>query len=237
LGRESFDVAVPGTASRVAHLAPGVRDMDYLVSVAHLTGHMVTGFGGTLKNLGMGLASRAGKLDQHSAVSPSVAPEKCVLCLRCMAACPAGAISEEADAARIASELCIGCAECLAVCPEKAIRINWGQESGQVQRSVAEYAAAILHALDRRAVFINLLNQITKDCDCLGHTGQPLVGDVGIAASSDPVALDQASLDWVREIAGRDLFAQAWPDLKPEIQLQHAEGLGLGSRRYQRVPA
>lgn len=231
-GREGFDQEIDGKWTKIAHLAPAVRDMGYLISVAHMTGHMVTGFGGALKNLGMGLATRAGKLAQHSNVSPSVKPASCTLCRRCFAHCPVDAISERAGKAHIATEICIGCADCIAVCPEGAIAIDWERESAQVQEVMVEYAAAVHQALDGRMLCINTLNHITRHCDCIGLTKDPLVPDIGIIASGDPVALDQASWDLVREAGGGDVFRTAWPELDPEIQLRHGVEMGLGGGDY-----
>lgn len=231
-GREGFDQKIDGKWAEVAHLAPAVRDMGYLISVAHMTGHMVTGFGGSLKNLGMGLATRAGKLAQHSNVSPSVKPAICTLCRRCMAHCPVDAISEREGKAHIDSEICIGCADCITVCPEGAIAIDWERESAHVQEIMVEYAAAVRTALSGRLFCFNTLNHITRHCDCIGQTKDLLVPDIGIVASRDPVALDQASWDLVRELGDGDAFRTAWPELNPEIQLHHGVEIGLGNREY-----
>lgn len=232
-GRESFSVAIGGRRVQEAHLAPIVRDIDFLVVVSHLTGHLVHGFGGALKNLGMGLASRAGKLAQHSSVSPSVKPAKCSRCLACLGVCPAEAIIDAGQAARILPDACIGCAECLAVCPTGAITIDWSRQSAQVQEATAEYALAVQRAVHGRAVYVNLLNHISRHCDCMGATPDCLAPDIGIAAGVDPVAVDQASYDLACREASRDVFREAWPEVDPGVQLGHAERAGLGSRRYE----
>ncbi len=234
-GREVFDVAVHGQHTQTAHLVPAVRDMGFLISVAHLTGHLVAGVGATIKNLGMGLASRAGKLDQHSVVNPSVLEAKCTLCLRCRDVCPVDAIAPAGEAARINGDLCIGCAECLAVCPEGALRIDWSRETSQVQETTAGGAGAVTEALGRRALYICFMNHITDHCDCMGRTDNVLCPDIGIAAATDPVALDQACADLAIEAAGEDLFRRAWPEVNWEVQLEHAEHVGLGRRAYQIV--
>ena len=204
-----------------------------LVGLGHVTGHLLTGFGGAIKNIAMGLASRSGKLEMHSSVSPVVRGERCTLCGRCVAACAAGAITLGPQSALIDTRLCTGCAECLAVCPDGAVGIDWNSGSERVQERMAEYAAAIVAALSGRAVFVNLLHQVTKHCDCLGAAPEVIAPEVGIAASSDPVALDQASIDLLRAAAGGDPFRTAWPEVDPEVQLRHAEGLGLGGRAYR----
>jgi uncharacterized Fe-S center protein len=232
LGRENYDVAVAGKHVQMAHLAPSVRDMDFLVAVAHMTGHMVEGFGGALKNVGMGLASRAGKLDQHSAVSPFIDDELCILCHACFDVCPVDAISEEHGSALVDRTTCIGCADCIAVCPTNAMKIDWSREALQVQEATVEYALAVVRALSGRAAFVNLLNHISRDCDCMGPTKDILAPDLGIVASADPVAVDQASVDLVNRAAGEDAFRRAWPRIDPLAQTRHAEALGLGSSDY-----
>jgi uncharacterized protein len=228
LGRDSY---VHDPQGDPRHLAPAIRDMDALVDVAHMTGHMVEGFGGVIKNLGMGLASRAGKLDQHSMVSPAVDEKTCVACGACIAVCPVNAITMKTKAS-IDGEICYGCAECLAVCPPNAIKIDWSAETAYVMKRTAAYAAAIMERLKQRVCFISLLNHITTHCDCLGDTGSPLIPDIGIVASSDPVALDQASIDLVNEMAGEDLLKREWPNIDYNVQLDSAVALGLGTREY-----
>ncbi len=232
-GRQDHTVAVEGRRVRTAHLAPAVRDMDYLVGVAHMTGHLVESFGGAMKNLGMGLASRAGKLDQHSAVSPRIKEEKCIRCLACLKVCPEDAIRDTGGAVAIDAALCIGCAECLGVCPSGAVTIDWSRESTHVTEATVEYALAIHRSLEGRVVYINLLNHISKHCDCMGATPDLLAPDIGIALGTDPVALDQACTDLIREQVGYDVFRKAWPEADPDVQLKHGQEVGLGSRAYR----
>jgi uncharacterized protein len=235
VGREQWEVPVAGVHLKRAHLVPTLRDTDFLVGLAHATGHLLTGYGGAIKNIGMGLANRAGKLQMHSIVSPVVHEEQCTLCGACAAACAAGAITLGATAAVIDAELCTGCAECLAVCPTGAVSIDWSGDSQRVQELLAEYALAVLSALSGRAVFVNLLRHISKHCDCLGATPDLIAPDLGILASPDPVALDQATLDLVRQASGGDPFRAAWPEVDPEVQIRHGERIGLGHREYRLI--
>ena len=233
LGRDSFELALDGPQVKVAHLSPTLRDTGFLLGLAHMTGHLLCGFGGALKNIGMGLASRAGKLDMHSTVSPQVDEAKCTLCLSCSAVCAAQAISAGEGAVEIDRDRCTGCAECLAVCPTSALGIDWSQDADMVQRRVAEYALAVARAVGNRMAFINLLNHISDHCDCIGETPNLIAPDIGIAASLDPVALDQASLDLVAAATGEDPFHKAWPKAEKEVQIRHAEAIGLGSHGYE----
>jgi uncharacterized Fe-S center protein len=235
LGRESWDVPVAGVHLQRAHLSPTLRDIDFLVGIAHVTGHLLTGYGGAIKNVGMGLASRAGKLAMHSIVSPTVRGDRCTLCGRCATACAADAITLGAAAAEIDARLCTGCAECLAVCPTGAIGIDWSNDSRIVQERMAEYALAVTEAVSGRRAFVNLLYHVSKHCDCLGETPDRIADDQGILAANDPVALDQASLDVIREASGRDPFRDTWPEADPEAQMCHGERIGLGERAYRLV--
>jgi len=235
LGRDAWDFPLGGPEVEVAHLAPVLRDVDFLVGLAHLTGHLLTGCGGAIKNTGMGLASRAGKLFMHSVVHPAVRPDRCTLCGACVEACAPGAISTGEQAAAIDGPLCTGCAECLAVCPSGAITIDWSNDADRVQRRLAEYALAVHRAVRGRAAYVTLLQGISTHCDCIGPTDDRIAPDIGIVASPDPVAVDQASIDLAIRAAGSDPFRHAWPQANWEVQLEHAARIGLGSRSYDLV--
>jgi len=215
------------------HLSPVLKDTGFLLGVAHVTGHLLTGFGGAIKNIGMGLASRAGKLNMHSVVSPLVRTEKCTLCLGCASVCPAEAISPGEEAVVIDAAKCTGCAECLPACPTGALGIDWSQDTRRVQERLAEYALAIADTVGRRMAFVNLLNHISDHCDCMGETPRTIAPDLGLLASRDPVALDQASIDLTAQAAGGNPFRLAWPEVECEVQLAHAEAIGLGTRHYE----
>jgi hypothetical protein len=235
LGRDVMDVPLGGPEVETAHLVPLLRDVDFLVGLAHLTGHLLCGFGGAIKNIGMGLANRAGKLFMHSVVHPMVREEKCTLCLACQEACAPGAITAGTLAVTIDGERCTGCAECLAVCPTAAITIDWSSDSDRVQRRLAEYALAVQRTVGGRVAFVSLLHGISTHCDCMGQPSDRIAPDIGIAAAFDPVALDQASVDLAVQAAGNDPFRRAWPGVNWEVQLDHAARIGLGSRSYDLI--
>ncbi|MEO0114619.1 MAG: DUF362 domain-containing protein [candidate division WOR-3 bacterium] len=208
-----------------AKIGRGLRKIDLLLNLAHFKGHFVTGFGGAIKNIGMGLAAKAGKLDMHSVSKPYVNSEKCRSCGDCLSVCPVDAISFVRYVAKIGPS-CYGCASCIAVCPHGAIQVKWNEASAMTQFKIAEYAKAILDK--RKAFHFNFLINLTPNCDCYPHTEKPFLPDIGFLASYDPVAIDQAAYDKVK-----DHLKEIYSHINPEITLEHAEKIGLGSRSYQ----
>ena len=236
-GGNCVTVGVNKTFVKDAKVLKLYRDADVLVGVAHFKGHLVTGFGGALKNIGMGCASREGKLAQHSSVSPVAYSEKCTGCGECASAsvCQVEAISLVNNKSTINGAKCIGCASCIAACRFEAIDVNWGSGAGTLQEKMAEYAYAVLHGR-KNNIFVNVATKITAECDCLAKDDPRIVPDVGILVSTDPVALDQASYDLVCQKAnGRDVFKEAHPKSDSRKQLGHAEKLGLGEKKYELV--
>lgn len=217
-----------------AKLARIFTDIKALVAVSHFKGHVLTGFGGALKNLGMGCASRQGKLAQHCDVSPVVYIDKCIGCGKCELICPVKAISLVNKKSVIDSDKCIGCASCLAVCPTMAMSVDF-KAGSQLQNKMVEYSLAVLKDKKDRSGFINFAVRINKECDCWGMENPRIAPDVGILASADPVSIDQASLDLVNQACGKDIFKSIHPDQDAAIQLEYAQSLGLGSLDYELV--
>lgn len=226
-GEKHYEVPLDSTLVPRARLAQGLRRLRYIINLAHFKGHFVAGFGGVIKNLAMGLAAKAGKLEMHSSSKPFVEPERCLSCGACVDYCPHDAINFVQYVARIGRS-CTGCGGCLAVCPQAAIRINWDAASESVQLKMVEYARAVL--LGRQAFHFNCCLKITPNCDCLPRPEDPLMPDVGLFASTDPVACEQAA--WER--VGPEL-KRIYPHLNPELILDRAEAAGLGSRRFRLV--
>ena len=221
---------------------------DTIVSVAHFKGHELAGFGGTIKNLGMGSASRKGKLAQHSTVSPKVKGKKCEGCGDCAAYCAQGAISVVKGKAKIDREKCVGCGECILICPNEAIQIQWDQAVAVFLENMVEYTAGVLKGKEDTATFLNFITQVSPACDCYPHNDAPIVPDIGIVASTDPVAIDQASADLVNNAEGlrsscltknfkpgKDKFKALYPKVDWEVQLEYAETVGLGTRNYDLI--
>ena len=233
--RGESDVRVP-IAGKILHevrIGAGIAHADAMVVVTHFKGHELCGFGGTLKNLGMGCASRSGKLSQHSSVSPFVDASLCSGCGTCAAHCPAGAIAVAAPTASILPESCIGCADCIVVCPEGAVKVDWNTASPSFQQRMVEHALGAVSGKGKSSLFLAFVTQVSPYCDCYGHNDRPVAPDVGILASGDPVALDQACVDLVIRAAGSDPFRATHPSVDWSVQLSRAEELGLGSRDYR----
>ncbi len=235
-GYESVKVAVQGKHSKEVCIAPGAVHADAIVGLAHVTGHIGTGLGAALKNIGMGLSSRAGKLVQHAGEPPEVDEDKCIGCGLCAKWCPEGAIEVESGVARIDPDSCISCGYCLCLCREGAVRFSWSGDSVYLQERVAEHAAGALAGKENRRAFMNVIIGSTEKCDCMGaSTGEALSQDLGILASTDPVALDCATAGVINETVGRDVFRELYPDIDYLRQARHAAELGLGSCEYELV--
>jgi uncharacterized Fe-S center protein len=245
-GTSEIRLPLDGKFVTEAPFASDLVKADSILSVAHFKGHELSGFGGAIKNMGMGGASRAGKLDQHSTTKPYVRPN-CVACGACAPWCPADAITVS-EAALIDAERCIGCGECIAVCPEGAVAIRWNESTDTFQRKMVEYLAAIARVKRGRIGYVNFITDVHPVCDCYGTAKVAIVPDIGVAASMDPVAIDQASYDLVNaapvakgaELSevyrrGGDKFRDLHPDVDPTTQLRHAEEMGLGTRNYELV--
>lgn len=213
-------------------IIPMVKDLDFMLVFSHLTGHMLAGFGAAIKNLGMGCASRAGKMDQHCEVSPSVKNDICILCKKCVETCPEGAIYVKDEKIHIDGSKCIGCAQCISVCPKKAIKIVWSDNYGLIQERMAEYAAAVLKNT-KKSFFVNFATFITKECDCMSKETEGVVPDIGLLASDDAVSIDKATLDLLNQKTGKEVFKQMYPDIDSNSQLNYAASLGAGSLEYE----
>lgn len=247
-GASSSSVRIDQEIIKTAYLAKDIVESDVLISVAHFKGHELSGFGGTIKNLGMGCASRKGKMEQHSDLSPKVKRSSCVGCGECIEHCAQNAISLNEEKARIDQQKCLGCGECILICPNGAIHVQWSSDIPAFQKKMVEYTFAVLKGKQGKALFLNFLTDITPACDCYGHSDTPIVQNIGILASKDPVAIEQASVDLVnRQMAaegsclttlrepGDDKFRGLYPQIDWGIQLEHAEKIGLGTRKYELI--
>ncbi|MCL2761382.1 MAG: DUF362 domain-containing protein, partial [Desulfuromonadales bacterium] len=246
-GHNAIDISVDGEILKSVSIGAEIVEADALITASHFKCHELTGFGGAIKNLGMGCASRTGKMQQHSTVAPVVHEQTCTGCGLCLNACVHDAI-EISGKAHIYPDRCVGCGRCISVCPEKAINIQWNESSTLVMKKMAEYAKGAVANKEEKILFINFITQISPACDCYGHSDAPIVNDIGITASLDPVALDQASADLVNQATGNtntalqtghepggDKFRGVYPHIDWEVQLEHAEKVGLGTRKYELI--
>lgn len=234
LGANCIEVEIDKKYFKKVKIAGDIQYMDSIIALSHFKGHCATGFGGTLKTISMGMASRSGKLEMHSETKPFI-NNKCNDCGICIVFCPLGAIEKKEGRAHIAPELCTGCMQCDTRCPVSAIRFNWDASSNMLMEKMAEYALGILKLKKDRIVFLNFLLNITPDCDCYGYSDAPVVHDIGVLASSDPLAIDQASVDMVNKESGSDLFHKLWPKIDYKHILKYSEELGIGKREYKLV--
>jgi uncharacterized Fe-S center protein len=238
-GTDSAEVAVDLEYVRKARIGRALADSDIIISMTHFKGHMLAGFGGTLKNLGMGGASREGKMQLHSGGKPFVREEKCRVCRMCAANCAQDAISILSKA-KIDPVVCVGCGRCLSVCPFDAIGIDWEMGSGEMNRKVAEYAYAVVRG--KPHFHTSFIIDVSPDCDCDATNDQPIVANLGFLASFDPVALDQAAADLVNQAPllhypkrDQDHFRSLHPHTSWEDGLDQGEKIGLGTRDYHLI--
>jgi uncharacterized Fe-S center protein len=236
VGTSETAVKINGEINKQVFIASEITKCQSILCVAHFTGHPAACAAATLKTLGMGCASKKGKLAQHAAITLSITDD-CTRCGQCLTHCPADAITLDEVKAHIDRDKCISCAECLAVCRFGAVKCNWGKEAQTFQKSIAEHALGALWGKQNKAAFFSFLISITKDCDCFDTPDVPrIVDDIGVLASTDPVAIDKAALDLVEGKAGRKLPEMIEnKELNPSYQLQHAERIGLGTTDYRLV--
>lgn len=231
----TIDIEINQKFIKTAKLVRLFSEADAIIGISHFKGHIMTGFGGGLKNLGMGCASREGKLMQHSNVSPVVYEQKCIGCGECERICPVKAIRIENNKSVINGVKCIGCASCIAVCPTHAIDVNWESGGSMLQEKMVEYASAVMKGKKEKIVFFNFAIKITKECDCLAKDDPCICPDVGILASNDPVSIDKASLDLVIKISQNNVFKKHHPNRDGMVQLNYAHKLGLGNLDYELI--
>ena len=249
------DVEVPvegGEYVKNAKIGRAIMDADVFISLSHFKGHEATGFGGALKNIGMGCGSRAGKMEQHNAGKPHVNRQKCVGCRQCAKQCAQDAISFGADKkASIDQDKCVGCGRCLGMCNFDAISNSNSCANDELNAKIAEYSKAVVWG--RPHFHISLVIDISPYCDCHAENDLPILPDVGMFASFDPVALDQACADAClrqQPIPGSQLdenlhsegfhdhhdhFCNNFPETNWQTCLSHAEKIGLGSRSYELI--
>jgi uncharacterized Fe-S center protein len=245
-GKDYVNIEINQKYFKDVKIGAAAYHADAILGISHFKGHEAVGFGGAIKNIGMGFGSRSGKQNMHSDVLPKVSIKRCISCKKCSQWCPSDAIFFTETKATINPEKCIGCGECVVTCPTQAIAVNWKTEPDIIQEKIAEYALGVLQNKKGKTAFMNFLMTITPDCDCFSWSDAPIVSDIGILASTDPVAIDQASFDLVNEqlslsnsrMAGKDIGIdkfKALHGINGEKQLEYAESIGIGTRKYKLI--
>jgi len=256
-GNSAVKVRIDKPIFKTVSIAREICMTDALVVVTHFKGHELSGFGGALKNLGMGCSSREGKLTQHSNISPRVKGKACKGCETCLTWCAQEAISmlplksgveTKQGVASIDPKKCVGCGECILSCPSGAIQIQWNESIPIFQKKMVEHACGAVQKKKGKVLYINFLTQISPACDCYGYSDTPIVNDIGILSSEDPVAIDQASVDLVNKEEGNrssklsknwepegDKFRAIYPEVDWNVQLAYAEEIGMGTREYELI--
>lgn len=247
-GTDEENVPVEGGRYvKTAKIGRAVMDADIFISLTHFKGHESTGFGGALKNIGMGCGSRAGKMEMHTMGKPVANKDLCIGCRRCEKICAHGAPTFDASGkCSIDTDKCVGCGRCIGVCPKDAIEPTNYNSNDELNCRMMEYAKAVLQ--NRPAFHISIAVDISPNCDCHNENDMPIVPNVGMFASFDPVALDQACADMVnmqQVNAGsalseakehtHDHFRDVHPDTNWKQGLKYAESIGLGTREYNLV--
>ena len=250
-GTDYRELPFKGKYCKAPKVGAAIVDADIIISLNHFKGHEQAGFGGALKNVGMGSASVGGKLDLHSKSKPVIDLENCTGCYTCVKHCAHDAVHLNADLkAEIDYEKCVGCGQCIAVCQSEAALLEDWDTSGILNSKIAEYTKAILHG--KRHFHINFIMNVSPDCDCWGNNDAAIVPDIGIAASFDPVALDCACAGLVMKAPplprsrlmdkckGKidehdDKFLIVHPNANWRSGFAYAEEIGVGTQQYELI--
>ena len=247
-GTEFREVEINLKHCKSAKIGSAIADADVIISMNHFKGHEMTGFGGALKNLGMGSGSRGGKLEMHSASKPKIIEKNCVSCGQCIKNCSQKAITFNKNGKAIIDyEKCIGCGQCVAMCRFDAAQVVWNESADSANEKIAEYAYAAIK--DKQSFHINFIMDVSPDCDCFANNDIAIVSSIGIAASFDPVALDKACVDMVNSAPtikgsilddgnykdGEDKFGHIHANTNWKVGLQHGEEIGLGTQQYELI--
>ncbi len=245
-GTDEALVQIDGEYIKEAKIGQAIYDADIIISLNHFKGHEATGFGGALKNIGMGCGSRAGKMEMHNAGKPFIEQSSCIGCAMCQKICAHSAITITNKLAEIDHEKCVGCGRCIGVCPKDAVSVNWDEADAVLTRKISEYTLAVIK--DKPNFHINLVMDVSPNCDCHAENDIAIIPNIGMFASFDPVALDVACADACNKqnpIAG-SLLAESKEKFDDHFKTVHsntdwregtihAEKIGIGCQSYELV--
>ena len=244
--KNSIDVSIKKKHFESVKIAGDIYNASSMIVLSHFKGHEMAGFGGAIKNLAMGCASASGKQIQHSDAKPQVKDQDCIGCSVCVKWCPTDSIGIQSKTAVIDLEKCIGCGECTTACPKRAIKVQWKTNIEAFQEKMAEYALGAVQ--NKKTAYINFVMNVTPLCDCVPWSDVPIVRDIGILASYDPVAIDRASFDLVNQQqgifdseltcnhgVGEDKFRGMHKEVNASHILDYGEEIGLGKNDYDLI--
>lgn len=239
-----------GQYCKTAKIGAAIAEADIIISLTHFKGHVNAGFGGCLKNIGMGCGSKKGKMEMHSSGTPRISKSRCIGCGMCVRHCNNSGVNIVEGKAVIDEANCVGCGYCIAYCPKGAIMTKWDEAKPVMNRKIAEYTKAVLAG--KPGFHVSLVVDVSPECDCDSCNDVPVIPDIGMFASFDPVALDRACVDAANRAPivpgsaadkdeahdhaqAHDVFRIVHPDTDWETGLIHAEKLGIGTNEYELV--
>lgn len=245
-GTDEAYIPINCTYVKTAKIGRAIADADIIISLNHFKGHEMTGFGGAIKNLGMGCGSRAGKMEMHNSGKPIVHTDKCVGCMQCQKICAHGAISyDENRKCHIDHNKCVGCGRCIGTCNFDAIATELDEANDILNKKMAEYTLAVIK--DKPNFHISLICDVSPNCDCHAENDAPVVPNIGMLASFDPVALDKACADLVNNStvlsnscmekvkSNKDIFTDIHDTTNWKSQIEYAKEIGLGNSEYDLI--
>lgn len=265
-GLTGCKVKINGVRMKEIEIAQAIAESDAMISISHVKGHPRTGFGASLKNVGIGCISKVSKAPLHMAKKPKIIPEKCNNCGLCISFCPVEAIQRHSKKPQISSKKCIWGCGCWDICPQKAIT-KWGvlhhpRNKELIIRNVDAAAGVLKHFGKKKVAYFNLAYDITPHCDCADYGDVPMVPDIGLFVSNDPVAIDKASTDAINNSSGIkgtateeidameigedkigkladwdafQIFKNVDGTREWKLQFEIAEKLGLGTQKYKLI--
>jgi len=250
--RGEFEETVPikGRHLDEVYIAGAIAEADFFVSLNHFKGHELAGYGGAIKNIGMGSASKKGKMQQHFSTGPITKPDECTGCEACLRSCKVSALYMDEETGKIAlhAEKCVGCGGCFVACRHGGLEVDWKVGVQDFLERMMEYTKGVLQTKRTPCLHVNFVMDVVPDCDCVGFTDAPICPDIGVLLSFDPVAVDQASMDLVNDAQplypsqlpfgvtpGQNKFLAIHTHVPEDFGLSYAEELGIGSREYELI--